>query len=191
MFRKAYAFGIFFFFVIGLFLLIGCDKQITGNDNPALALNGVPTSQINWVPLKGEYTNQSDALAKKGHAGKYILPERGGVVGGAQTYSNWVEIPAGAVSAKTYITVDIVPTPSGYNVEFLPCMQFDKEVQITLSWKFFNISESDIREGNFQIYYSQDGLTWFPIEAADYLVDFDNQTVTFNSQHFTRYGWGF
>lgn len=177
--------------VSALLFIWGCEKQVTSGSSVETAL-GIPTENIQWISWKPEIEQNFATLAKKGHDGEWITPQRGGVVGGAETFNNSVAIPAGAVSRPTYVTVDVVRLPyGGAAVEFLPSMTFNKDVTITLSYKQIAISDQDIVNGNFKIYYSQDNVTWCLLDPALIKVNLDNNTISFPINHFTRYGWGF
>ncbi|MCK4715424.1 MAG: hypothetical protein KAT54_01325, partial [Candidatus Marinimicrobia bacterium] len=73
---------------------------------------------------------------------------------------------------------------------FLPSMTFEKDVKITLSWAFLDLDDDE--EFEFNIYFSDDGgYVWFPLEKTKLVIDYDKKTVTFKTDHFSRYGWGF
>lgn len=180
-----------FLIVCTLLFIWGCEKQVTDNSAVENAM-GVPTENIQWINWKPAIEQNFATLAKKGHDGEWITPQKGGVVGGIQTFNNSVSIPAGAVSRPTYVTVDVVRLRNGgAAVEFLPSMNFNRDVTITLSYKEIAISDQDVLSGNFKIYYSQDNVTWYPLDPNLITVNPDDRTISFSINHFTRYGWGF
>lgn len=180
-----------FIILTSVFFMLGCEKQLTSSAEVSLQ-QGIPTDQIRWIGWKPEVDRNFAVLSKKGHDGKMITPEKGGVVGSGKTFGNKVEIPVGAVNQNTFITVDIVRTEQGgAAVEFLPSMTFNKDVRITMSFASVNLSAKDVQEGNFKIYYSQDNVTWYPLDPSLIEVNLNDETVSFNINHFTRYGWGF
>ncbi len=76
-------------------------------------------------------------------------------------------------------------------VDFLPDMEFLDDVAITLSWADVLLPEDIIIEdgyGVFEVFFTQDGDTWFPVEEP--VIDESEQTISFSINHFTRYAWG-
>ena len=76
-------------------------------------------------------------------------------------------------------------------VDFLPNMQFEDNVEITLSWDNVELPEEggNLEYGDFEVFYSEDGGEfWFPIEELT--IDENDETITFEIDHFTRYAWG-
>jgi hypothetical protein len=149
---------------------------------------------IQWIPVKTEVLEKLNALSKTGITGKMITPESGGIVGGNITFENKVMIPPYAVIEQTFVTVEVLciegKQQTGIGVEFLPSMTFEKHVDITLSWAFLDLEDGE--EFEFNIYFSEDGgYVWFPLETeTEIVIDYDEKTVTFTTNHFTRYGWG-
>ncbi|NOZ08789.1 MAG: hypothetical protein GXO91_07950 [FCB group bacterium] len=211
-----------FSFLTGAFLIVSCGTDtITGGDTvDTIALTGsgqgIPTDQINWIGWNAEAMEQFNTLARKGHQTKHIRAERGGHVGGHKTFDNKVDIPANALLEDTDITVDVVCVEDnqqcGAGVDFLPSMNFESDVQITLSYKYLNQNhdedhhdddedgdedddndDEDDGDGsnfNFSLFFSQDGGNlWYPLEG-NYEIDYDKQTISFWVDHFTRFAWG-
>ena len=183
-------------FGLGLLLAMGllsCDRTpITGSPEENITFNqGTPTDEITWVSWKQDVVDQiNDLKLLKGSANKMIVADNGGTVGGANTYDNKVEIPAGALAENTIITVDLICVDGneqcGAGIDFLPSMQFLTDVKVTLSWEFINYDGGDL---TFYVYYSQDdGGTWS--EAVDVEIDYDKRTVSIYVDHFTRFSWG-
>jgi len=181
--------------LVSLVLVSTCDKQVTGSNDDVMPMTALTKNQINWISPTAEYAAKLDELAKTGHAGGWISPEKGGFVGGTTTFGNYVYFPEGAVQSWTYFTVDAVKEESDgvktLSYEFLPSMTFEQPVTVCLSWSFLDISYEDIQNGNFQIYYSQDDENWYPIDKSTLAINYYAKTVSFQTDHFTRYGWGF
>ena len=190
---RKYFLIILFPLALGLLLFIGCSKEsVTGPGNQEANLSitqGIPADQINWISWKPEVKEQIDALAKSGFTGKMIT-QSGGTVGGNMTFGNKVEIPAGAVPSNTYITVEVLCVEDdeqcGNGIEFLPSMQFLSDITITLSWAYLDIDDIS----GSDIYFSENsGSTWFLTENIEF--DYQNETISFYIDHFTRFAWGF
>ena len=119
-----------------------------------------------------------------------MLAAEGGTVGGLETYGHKVDIPAGALSVDTEITLSVHcltdAEPRVGRVEFLPDTQFNSNVTITLSSVYldYNGSPYDIKV----VWTKSDGtIGW---KYADNLqVDSDAETITFEIDHFTQYAW--
>ena len=187
---KTSHFGLCLFLAIGL---LSCDRTpITGSPEENITFSqGTPTDEITWVSWKQDVVDQiNDLKLLKGSANKMIVAGNGGTVGGSNTFDNKVEIPAGALADNTFISIDVICVDGkdqcGAGIDFLPSMQFLKDVKVTLSWEFINYDGGDL---TFYVYYSEDdGGTWS--EAVDVEIDYDNETVSIYVDHFTRFAWG-
>jgi len=171
----------------------GCSENSISSPNEPVESIGIHVDDIQWIPVKTEVMEKLKALAKTGMTGKMIQPDGGGIVGGNITLENKVIIPPYAVEEKTFVTVEVLciedKKQTSAGVEFLPPMDFEKDVTITLSWAFLDLEDSE--EFEFNIYFSEDdGYVWFPLEKTKLVIDYDEKTVTFKSDHFSRYGWG-
>ena len=171
--------------------------------------NGIPAEEINWVSWKPEVSDNisaklggPQALAKKGLGWeeKIIKREKGGKVGGRSTFGNKVEIPKKAFpERKRLIRVEIAcmdedGVPCGAEVDFLPNQTFDKDVKVTLSWKYLDF---DGDPEALLIYWCDTTASFgkgeedeWVLVLGPYTINYDNQTITFQIDHFTRYAWG-
>ena len=189
--KKINLFGLCVFLAIGF---LSCDRTpITASPQENSTVSqGIPTDQIQWVSWKQEVVVQiKSRKLLRGTANQMIVANNGGTVGGANTYDNMVEFPAGALAEDTYITVDVICVDGheqcGAGIDFLPSMEFLKDVKVTLSWEFINYDGGDL---TFYVYFSEnDGGTWS--EVVDVEIDYDNETVSIYVDHFTRFAWGF
>jgi hypothetical protein len=190
--RTGLLFSLVLIFSVAIFIN-GCSENSLSNPNEPVESIGIHADDIQWIPAKPEVMEKLNALAKIGKTGKMIIPENGGIVGGHMTLDNKVEIPPDAVKEKIYVTVEVLciegKQQTGMGVEFLPSMYFEKDVEVTLSWAFLDLGDSE--EFEFNIYFSDDGgYVWFLLET-EMIIDYDKKTVTFKTDHFSRYGWGF
>ncbi len=200
-------------------LILSCgNSTLTGVDtvnDQVLSIGdsqGIPTDQISWINWNAEALEQLNSLARKGHETKHIIADHGGHVGGGKTFDNKVDIPANALLEDTDVTVDVLCVENnqqcGAGVDFLPSMNFESNVEITLSFKYLNLDCDDDHEDdednddddgddndggcniNFDLFFSQDGGNlWYPI-GGNYEVDYHKQTISFWVDHFTRFAWG-
>lgn len=182
--------------VIGIFMLIGCGGDMLtgpGAENEIQTAvaeqRGIPTDQLNLVPLRPEFAEQLRVLGKKAYSLKQIQAHRGGTVGGEKTFGNKVDIPAGALDADTWISVELECFNSneqcGSVVEFLPSMTFLADVTITLSFDVLDfVGDPDLLR---VVWYDESSGLWVEVDNA--IIDYDNKTVTIQVNHFTRYGW--
>ncbi len=171
----------------------GCSENSVSNPNEPVESIGIHVDDIQWIPVKTEVLEKLKALAKTGMTGKMITPDVGGIVGGNMTFENKVELPPYAVEENTFVTVEVLciedKKQTSAGVEFLPSMTFEKDVEVTLSWAFLDLEDGE--EFKFNIYFSEDGgYVWFPLDKDKVVIDYDEKTVTFKTDHFTRYGWG-
>jgi len=182
--------------VIGIFSLIGCGGDMltapgAENENQTVVAEqiGIPTDQLNLVPLRPEITEQLRVLGKKAFSMKQIQAHRGGTVGGEKTFGNKVDIPAGALESDTWISVEVECFNSneqcGSVVEFLPSMTFLADVTITLS---FDILDFDGDPDLLRVVWF-DESTGLWVEVEDPIIDYEDKTVSIQVMHFTRYAW--
>lgn len=158
-------------------------------DNPVGFSTGKPgivnrDAQIKL--LKWNDAFKQELLAKKGFAGKWVFPDKDAKVGGKKTYDNSVYIPAGAVSEPTYVTVEVLGGDYAA-VEFNPSMTFNKNVTITLSYAGVDLgggSPYDLKP----VWYNPDTGNWEYVDSP-VTVDTKKQTISFQTNHFSRYGW--
>ncbi len=136
--------------------------------------------------LKWNDAFKQEVLAKRGFAGKWVFPSKDAEVGGPQTYNNSVYIPAGAVSKPTYVTVEVLGGDYAA-VEFNPSMTFNKDVTITLSYAGVDLgggSPYDLKP----VWYNPETGNWEYVNSP-VTVDTKKQTISFQTNHFSRYGW--
>jgi len=155
-------------------LLLGCST-----DNPVQ-----PSNKTQWHLgyLAGARQAHGALLEGEGYAGKLITIS-GGTVGGAETFGNTVEIPAGALSASTFITAQVVD--NGYAMEFSPSMQFNTPVRVTLSYKGTGVDPRTIK----CLWYDPNMGEWINV-CNNPVIDYGTQTISFSVSHFSRYAWG-
>lgn len=188
-------FGLLTAIVVMQVMFFACtNNSVTGpnisdkSTQPGFQLNDL--QMVGWDIEKLEPTSELSSLAKFGTTSKMITTSAGGTVGGQMTLGNIVTLPPGAVNENTSISVSILNLEgheqTGAGVDFSPNMQFDKPIEIVLSWEFLD-SSVDIED--MIIYYSRDdGYTWHIIEESE--IDLENNTITIITNHFTRYAWG-
>ena len=141
-------------FSVAIFINGCSENSVSGPGDPALSV-GIHVDDIQWIPMKTEVLEKLTALSKIGKTGKMITPKSGGVVGGKMTLGNKVEIPPYAIEGKTYVSVEVLgiddKLQTGSGVEFLPSMDFKKDVSITLSWAVLDLKDGE--EFEFNIYF--------------------------------------
>lgn len=167
---------------------IGCGEQMTSSPTEPEFSDGIPVADIQWVPAKADFISQVKALEKKAFDGSIITPRWGGIVGGWKTYNNKAVFPPYAVYRKTWVTVEVITVNNNVEVEFLPSGSFNQNIQVTLSYAHLEIS-GDI-ESFLKVYYSQDDGEHWNLVDSQVTFDYENKTATFQTNHFTRYGWG-
>ncbi len=167
----------------------GCSENSVSSPNEPVESIGINVDDIQWVSAKPEFVSKLKSLKKSVIDGKLISVTEGGTVGGENTYNNSVVFPPGAVNEDTYVTVEVKYNKNGVVwVEFLPSGSFNEFVDMTLSWEYLDIDEPSIADLN--IYFSHDdGEYWFLLDSEP-VINYVNKTVTFKTNHFTRYGWG-
>ncbi|MBC8491818.1 MAG: hypothetical protein H8D42_04590 [Candidatus Marinimicrobia bacterium] len=172
-----------------LIFINGCSENSVSNPSEPVESIGIHMDDIQWVSAKPEFVSQLKALKKSVIDGKLISVAEGGTVGGENTYNNSVVFPPGAFNEDTYVTVEVEYNKNGIVwVEFLPSGSFNEFVEATLSWEHLDIDELLIADLN--IYFSQDdGEYWFNLDSEP-VINYENKTVTYKTNHFTRYGWG-
>jgi hypothetical protein len=167
-----------------------CSENSISNPVDPAASIGIPADEIQWVQAKPEVVKKFAALERKVWDGAMITAAEGGTVGGWYTWNNSANFPAGAVSEDTYVTVEVkyMWKWGVLYVELLPSGTFNVPVEVTMSWDCLHVNWMNVQ--NLKIYYSQNGKEWFEIEG-DISINYMNRTCTFETLHFTRFGWGF
>ncbi|MBT3632983.1 MAG: hypothetical protein HOF29_04010 [Candidatus Marinimicrobia bacterium] len=181
--------------IMGLLILFSaysCDNN--GIMEPQDEINsisqpvGIPNDQFQRIGWNAEAKSQMNQLARGSHS-HMIVANNGGSVGGSVTFDNTVEIPAEALGENTMVTVEVIVVENhnqdGAEVDFLPSMEFLSDVVVTLSWSYLELADDE----EFEAFYSQDdGETWFEVNALE--VNFEDETLSFQIDHFTRFAWG-
>ncbi len=182
--------------VIGIFSLIGCGGDMLTapgaedeNQTVVAEQRGIPTDQLNLVPLRPEIAEQLRVLGKKAYSLKQIRAHRGGTVGGEKTFGNKVDIPADALDDDTWISVEVECFNSnrqcGSIVEFLPSMTFLADVTITLSFDILDFNGDP--DQLIVVWYEESTGLWVEVDIA--IINYEDKTVSIEVDHFTRYGW--
>ena len=180
-------------FAAALLLFGGCSNSLTEPEvaESAMYFGENPQSQqdIKWISWNDEAMSTLSSLGKRGSTSKLIQWDKGGIVGGEQTFGNQVEIPAYALTEDQRISVTVScmdgNEPCGAEVEFLPNYQFTTDVTVTLSYAYLDFTGDAL---DLKIYwYDEDTGLWVELEGI--VVDEENKTILVQIDHFTRYGW--
>ncbi len=112
-------------------------------------------------------------------------PEVGGVVGGDETFGNYVYIPPLTFSETTTFTVTAADEEFSW-VEFGPSMQFNGNVVVTLDFSRFGLTKKKAKK--LKVYYFNESTgQWEKVKPPYYYTE---TSVSFRTNHFSRYGWG-
>ncbi len=183
------------FLIIGTVSLMGCSSDLLtapeGETNNQSASNpiGIPTNQLNLVSWNSDIVNQLQVLGKKAYSLKQIQAHNGGTVGGEKTFGNKVDIPANALSEDTWISVEVgcvnADGQCGATVEFLPSMNFQLDVTVTLSYDVlnFNGDPNTLKV----VWYDETSGLWVEVDGA--VIDEASKTVSVQVDHFTQWAW--
>lgn len=114
-----------------------------------------------------------------------LEPAVGGVVGGAETFGNYVYIPPFTFNQTTTFTVTAADQEFSW-VEFGPSMQFNGNVIITLDFSRFGLTQKEASKLKVY-YYNETKGKWEKVKSPLY---FTETNVSFQTNHFSRYGWG-
>jgi hypothetical protein len=175
--------GVIIIVVSLAFFLTSCADNPVGlsSGKPSVLNKGEQPKLLKWNDAF-----KQELLAKKGFDGKWVFPDKDAVVGGKKTYKNSVYIPAGAVSERTYVTVEVLDREYAV-VEFNPSMTFNTSVTITLSYAevdLGNLSPYDLKP----VWYNPETGAWEYVNSP-VTVDTKKQTLSFQTNHFSRYAW--
>ena len=183
------------FLIIGTVSLMGCSSDLLtapeGETNNQSASNpiGIPTNQLNLVSWNSDIVNQLQVLGKKAYSLKQIQAHNGGTVGGEKTFGNKVDIPANALSEDTWISVEVgcvnADGQCGATVEFLPSMNFQLDVTVTLTYDVlnFNGDPNTLKV----VWYDETSGLWVEVDGA--VIDEASKTVSVQVDHFTQWAW--
>ncbi|NQT97650.1 MAG: hypothetical protein HQ562_07915 [Candidatus Marinimicrobia bacterium] len=178
-----------------LLMLFSCgDNPLSNEFSPDRI--GYTTDEINWISWQpGVIETMHDQSLARGFAGKYLTRNNGGKVGGWITFDNKVKIKRKALPADTYVSVEVMcvdvdgDEQCGAQVQFLPSMQFDKNIKIQLSWAWLDLTDDESADFDPTVYWSDDGgANWYVIDNCH--VNYNKQTIKFRVDHFTIFAWG-
>ena len=206
------------FTVMLLLFSVACDYSgITAPEAPITA-SVLSADEINWVSWKPEIVeriraSKHSSLLKgvrcdedqdtDGYDCRVIKRKEGGTVGNNKlTLGNKVKIPIKALQKndkKAEISVELIfddDDDDNYNgeVEFRvndDHYTFDKDVKITLSYKYLDLDD-DFDPTGLKIWWYEDNEEegeWISLENLEFNTN--RKTVSFWVDHFTRYGWAF
>lgn len=114
-----------------------------------------------------------------------LNPEVGGVVGGDETFGNYVYIPPYTFDQTTTFTVTAADEEFTW-VEFGPSMQFNGNVIVTLDFSRFGLTQKEAKK--LKVYYFNESTgRWEKVKPPYYYTE---TSVSFLTNHFSRYGWG-
>lgn len=114
-----------------------------------------------------------------------LNPEVGGVVGGTETFGNYVFIPPNTFNETTTFTVTAADEEFTW-VEFGPSMQFNGNVIVTLDFSRFGLTQKEAKK--LKVYYFNESTgKWEKVRPPYYYTE---TSVSFQTNHFSRYGWG-
>lgn len=114
-----------------------------------------------------------------------LEPSTGGVVGGQETFGNYVYIPPYTFNQTTTFTVTAADQEFTW-VEFGPSMQFNGFVIITLDFSRFGLTQKEAKKLKVY-YYNESTGKWEKVKGPLFYTE---TSVSFRTNHFSRYGWG-
>jgi len=112
-------------------------------------------------------------------------PSVGGTVGGNETFGNYVYIPPFTFNETTTFTVTAADEEFSW-VEFGPSMEFNGNVTVTLDFSRFGLTQKEAKKLKIW-YYNEDEGKWEKVKGP---YSYTETSVTFQTNHFSRYGWG-
>lgn len=163
------------------FILTSC------TDNPVIT-TGKPVIVHKIQPIAWNSEFKAGVLTKDGYASGVATPNQGTVVGGNDTYGVSVYIPAGAVGSATEITLK-VPKGDIAVAEFGPSMQFNKPVTVTFPYDALDLGGKSPYELK-PIWFNPSTGEWEYVSSS-VTVNTENKTISFQTNHFSRYAWSF
>ncbi|MBC8403428.1 MAG: hypothetical protein H8E14_18235 [Candidatus Marinimicrobia bacterium] len=173
---------------IGL-LIISCSDNPISSEVKSNEIS-FSSEQISWIPWKPEYLEEKNSLNRV-FVGQWISAATGGTVGGDFTYNNQAWFPSGAVLEDTYISLEVIFTDEIFGqyaggIEFLPSMQFELDITVTMSYAYLDYAGDP---ADLIVYWSNDsGASWYIVNEV--LYDAILETATFQVDHFTVFAWG-
>lgn len=112
-------------------------------------------------------------------------PSVGGTVGGSETFGNSVYIPPYTFNETTTFTITAADEEFSW-VEFGPSMEFNGNVIVTLDFSRFGLSLKEAKKLKIY-YYNEEKGKWEKVNGPFFYTE---TSVTFLTNHFSRYGWG-
>lgn len=186
---------------LSVVLFVGCSQEtVTGSNLGAAVEESFHAESVNWVAWRPDIANriktsvESNTLSKVGYEEKVITSAEGGVVGGDATFGCFVEVPAGAFSESERTIIakvacsEVGDEEDAAGIDFLPNQTFSKDVKISVSFEYLNITETaDVSKIN-AYWFNEETELWVKVPEKD--IDLENKVVSVYIDHFTRYGWG-
>ena len=176
-----------------LLLIISCSDTPLSNEFSPDQIS-YTADEINWYSWQpGAIEAMHDQSLARGFAAKFVKRKKGGKVGGWITFGNKVKIQKNALRENTFITVEVTDVANdeqaGAQVEFLPSMQFEKDIKITLSWAWLDLDKVAIDDFDPTVYWrNSNGEDWQVLKNAH--INYRKQTIRFKVDHFTVFAWG-
>ncbi len=175
---------------ITLLLVISCSDNPLSNEANEPVVASYSSEEINWIPWKPEYLEKKNSLNRV-FVGEWISAATGGALGGEITYNNQALFPGGAVLEDTYFSLEVIFTDEIFGqyaggIEFLPSMQFESFITVTMSYAYLDYTGDT---ADLIVYWSNDGgASWYIVDEV--LYDTVLETATFDVNHFTVFAWG-
>jgi hypothetical protein len=117
--------------------------------------------------------------------GGWVGPWGGSVGGSSASYYNKVTFPPYALSRYTRVTLEMTD-PTISQVELDPSMHFNRPVMVSLSYDGFNVTDPT----HMAIYWYNPPTGNWDLITGSPTVDTNLKTVTFWTDHFSKYGFG-
>ncbi|MBN2281412.1 MAG: hypothetical protein JXQ65_12600 [Candidatus Marinimicrobia bacterium] len=170
-------------------MIISCDESAL--INPKITESkGIPAQEIQFLQWNSDVASTLRALSKV-TISEMVFTHAGGVLATDDMLGCKLIVPANAFEEEER-TIQATLISEGDNmagISFLPSQQFTKYVTIELPFNAINVDENTLVEDIRAFWLDENTNLW--VEIQDVIVDLENQVVKTQTDHFTRFGWGF
>lgn len=174
---------------VSTLLITGCQETISPVapvDNSIVQVKQDKNTPPEGVTFLRAITNpKMNSVNSVVTASATLDPAVGGTVGGAETFGNYVYIPANTFNQTTTFTVTAADEEFSW-VEFGPSMEFNGNVVVTLDFSRFGLTKKEAKKHKVYYFNERKGK-WVKVRGP---YTYTETSVTFYTDHFSRYGWG-
>lgn len=175
--------------VVAFCILTSCDESNLTNPKPSESY-GIPASEIQFIQWKADISENLRTLSKVTTSEK-VFTQSGGILATDDMLGCKLIVPNNAFDDdERLIQANLISEDNNVaGLSFLPSQQFTKFVTIELPFDVINVDEYTNVNELRAFWLDENTNLWMEIHNVE--IDYENQIVRTQVDHFTRFGWGF